>query len=104
MGGSTNVAQRYSWFSGENKDHSSQQGMLWGFLDGYIVMLELVHLNELFPLLSPHTRLLAPCFGYTKLFLVLLDFVFLEGDRQESNDHGSKLKSRLRQGQRESGL
>lgn len=63
-----------------------------------------VRLNELFPLLSPHTRLLAPCFGYTKLFLVLPDFVFHEGDRQESNDHGSKLKSRLRKGQRESGL
>lgn len=78
--------------------------MLWGFLGGYIVTLELMLLNQLFPLLSPHTSLLAICCGYTKLFLVLLNFVLHKGDRHESNDHGSKLKRRLRQGQRESGL
>lgn len=76
--------------------------MLWGFLGGYVVTLELMLLNQLFPLLSPHTRLLAICWGYTKLFFVLLDFVLHKGDRHQSNDHGSKLKSRPRQGQRES--
>lgn len=50
------------------------------------------------------TRLLAICCGYTKLFFVLLDFVLHKGDRHQSNDRGSKLKSRLRRGQRESGL